>query len=118
MRVSCSIVVHTSPMQTQSTSSGVSALITGSSSAAAFSSGLGRWLRMSSHAQRATSVVTAIQPPQSSSSVTQRAIRNPPSAVMNQPEMTAITPVMRYTALSRPQVRSASDEPMATMNTT
>ena len=37
---------------------------------------------------------------------------------MNQPEMTAITPVMRYTALSRPQVRSASDEPMATMNTT
>ena len=119
MRVTCSIVVQTSPMQTQSTSSGVSALTTGNSlvSAALICSTL-RWLRTSSHAQSATSTVTAIQPPHSRSSVTPKAIRNPPSAVMNQPEMTAITPVMRYTALSRPQVRSASDEPMATMNTT
>ncbi len=43
---------------------------------------------------------------------------NPASAVTNQPVMTVITPVMRYTALSRPHARSASDEPMATMNTT
>ncbi len=47
-----------------------------------------------------------------------KAIRNPPSAVMNHPATTVITPVMRYTALSRPQVRSASDEPIATMKQT
>ena len=60
---------------------------------------------------------TAIAVAASSISVSpdQKAIRNPPSAVMNHPDMTVITPVMRYTALSRPHARSASDEPIATM---
>ena len=36
----------------------------------------------------------------------------------NHPEITVITPVMRYTALSRPQALSAREEPIATMNVT
>ena len=113
------IVVQTSPMQARITSSGVSAVSTGwSFASASLSSGVLRWLRISSQAQRAVSAATAIHPPQSSRAVVARAMRNPPSAVMNHPEMTAITPVMRYTALSRPHERSASDEPMATMKTT
>ena len=64
-------------------------------SASSFSSGVLRWLRMSSQAQMAVSATAAIHPPQSSSSVTPSAMTNPPSAVMNHPEMTAITPVMR-----------------------
>ena len=50
---------------------------------------------MSSQAQMAVSTTAAIHPPQSSSSVTPSAMTKPPSAVTNQPEMTAITPVMR-----------------------
>lgn len=39
-------------------------------------------------------------------------------AVMNHPPMTLNTPVMRNTAESRPQARSASEVPIATMNVT
>ena len=39
-------------------------------------------------------------------------------AVMNQPPMTVSTPVMRNTALSRLQARSASEDPIATMKVT
>ena len=39
-------------------------------------------------------------------------------AVMNQPPITDNTPVMRYTALSRPQARSANEVPIATMKAT
>ena len=39
-------------------------------------------------------------------------------AVMNQPPMTEMTPVMRNTALSRPHALSASEVPMATMKVT
>ena len=39
-------------------------------------------------------------------------------AVMNQPEITVSTPEIRYTADSRSQAPSASDEPMATMKVT
>ena len=39
-------------------------------------------------------------------------------AVMNQPPITVSTPVMRNTALSRPQARSDNDEPMATIKVT
>ena len=119
MRVTSCIVAQTSPMQAQSTSSGVSAPSSGSRAAAScFSSGVLRWLRTSSQAQKAVRATAAIQPPQSSRAVTPRAMTKPPRAVTNQPEMTAMTPVMRYTALSRPHERSASDEPIATMKTT
>lgn len=37
---------------------------------------------------------------------------------MNQPPITDNTPVMRYTALSRPQARSANEVPIATMKAT
>ena len=37
---------------------------------------------------------------------------------MNQPPTTETTPVTRYTALSRPQARSAREEPIATMKVT
>ena len=47
-----------------------------------------------------------------------RAIRKPPTAVMNHPATTVMTPEMRYTALSRPQALSASDDPIATMKQT
>src|SRR5574344_800695 len=40
------------------------------------------------------------------------------TAVRNQPPITDKTPVMRNTALSRPQARSASEEPIATINVT
>ena len=43
---------------------------------------------------------------------------NAANAVKNQPEITVITPVMRYTALSLPQALSAREEPMATMKVT
>ena len=43
---------------------------------------------------------------------------NAAKAVKNHPEITVITPVMRYTALSRPQALSAREEPIATMNVT
>ncbi|CDA42478.1 unknown [Prevotella sp. CAG:5226] len=43
---------------------------------------------------------------------------NATPAVMNQPPITVSTPVMRNTAVSRPQARSANDEPMATMKVT
>ncbi len=46
-------------------------------------------------AASAVRAATAIHPPHSSRAVTASAMRNPPSAVMNHPEMTAITPVMR-----------------------
>ena len=97
MRVTSCIVVQTSPMQAHSTSSGVSAVSSGSRafSASSFSPGVLRWLRTSSQAQSAVRAATAIQPPHSSRAVTASAMRNPPSAVMNHPEMTAITPVMR-----------------------
>ncbi len=39
-------------------------------------------------------------------------------AVTNHPATTVITPEMRYTALSRPHARSASDDPIATMKQT
>ena len=38
--------------------------------------------------------------------------------VMNHPATTVMTPEMRYTALSRPQALSASDDPIATMKQT
>ena len=84
-------------MQAHSTSSGVSAVSSGSSSfsASAFSSGVLRWLRTSSQKQSSVSAATAIQPPHNNRAVTASAIRNPPSAVMNHPEITAMTPVMR-----------------------
>ena len=43
---------------------------------------------------------------------------NAAPAVINQPPITVITPVMRNTALSRVQARSAKLEPMATINVT
>ena len=74
------------------------------------------WMSMYPH----NSVMTmkAGVPPEISASPTTKAIRNPPSAVMNHPATTVITPEMRYTALSRPHARSASDEPIATMKQT
>ena len=42
----------------------------------------------------------------------------PAMAVTNHPVTTTITPVMRYTALSRPQALSASDEPIDTIKMT
>ena len=47
-----------------------------------------------------------------------RAMMNPPMAVENHPTITVMTPVMRYTALSRPHALSASDDPIATMKHT
>ena len=43
---------------------------------------------------------------------------NAAPAVINHPPITVITPVMRYTAVSRPQARSAKEEPMAIINAT
>ena len=70
------------------------------------------------NAQSAAMASTAIVPPYISAIDTTNAITKAISAVRNQPEMTASTPVMRYTALSRPHARSASELPMATMNVT
>ena len=41
-----------------------------------------------------------------------------PIAVPNQPPITFNTPATLYTALSRPQARSAKDVPIATINVT
>lgn len=41
-----------------------------------------------------------------------------PKAVKNHPEITVITPVMRYHGAVRPQALSAREEPIATMNVT
>jgi hypothetical protein len=49
---------------------------------------------------------------------TNEATVNAMSAVKNQPEITVITPVIRYTALSLPQARSAREEPIATIKVT
>ena len=49
---------------------------------------------------------------------TKAAIMNAAPAVMNQPPTTETTPVTRYTALSRPHARSASEVPIPTMNVT
>ncbi len=47
-----------------------------------------------------------------------KAMTNAPRPVMNHPMTTVTTPEMRYTAVSRPHARSASDEPIATMKVT
>ena len=49
---------------------------------------------------------------------TMKAARLAANAVRSQPPITVSTPVMRYTALSRPQARSAREEPIATMKVT
>ena len=49
---------------------------------------------------------------------TMKQIEKAAPAVMNQPPITDNTPVIRNTALSRPQARSAKDEPIATMKAT
>ena len=46
------------------------------------------------------------------------AIENAVSAVKNQPPITLSTPATRYTALSLPHARSASEVPIATINVT
>ena len=53
-----------------------------------------------------------------SSNPVAKAMAKPPMAVVNHPMTTVMTPVMRYTALSRPHALSASDDPMATMKQT
>ncbi len=57
-------------------------------------------------------------PPRCMRHTTIPAPMNATPAVMNQPPITEMTPVMRNTALSRPQALSASDVPIATMNVT
>ncbi len=61
---------------------------------------------------------TTTFPPYVNNNPIPKAIKNPPNAVMNHPLTTVITPEIRYTALSRPQARSASDDPIATINPT
>ena len=73
---------------------------------------------MSIHPQSTVMTMKAGGPPYIRARPTTKAMRNPPSAVMNHPATTVMTPDMRYTALSRPQARSASDEPIATMKLT
>ena len=53
-----------------------------------------------------------------SSNPVAKAMAKPPMAVVNHPMTTVMTPVMRYTALSRPHALSASDDPMATIKQT
>ena len=74
------------------------------------------WIIIYTH--NAERMPNAIQPPHISSAPTANAMRKPPIAVTNQPIITVITPVIRYTALSRPHARSASDEPIATIKQT
>ena len=50
--------------------------------------------------------------------VTSAQIVKATKAVMNHPPITDSIPVIRYTALSRPQARSASEEPIATIKVT
>ena len=68
------------------------------------------------HSREMMSATTV--PPYISASPTRYAMMNAPNPVMNQPAMTVITPVILYTALSRPHARSASEVPIATMNVT
>ena len=65
-----------------------------------------------------TTKASAHSCPHTSNAVTTKEATQAMSAVTNQPIMTIITPLMRYTALSRPHTRSLSDEPIETMNTT
>ena len=57
----------------------------------------------------------ALTPITLSSSANEAAERKAMSAVANHPRITRTTPDTRYTALSKPQARSASEVPMATM---
>ena len=61
---------------------------------------------------------TATHLPMKMQSIVQQVMMKAQAAVRNQPEMTVITPEMRYTALSLSQAPSANDEPMATMKVT
>ena len=60
----------------------------------------------------------AIVPPYIRPNATRADTLKATTAVRNHPLITVNTPEMRYTALSRPQALSASDEPIATINVT
>ena len=72
----------------------------------------------SAHALNSTATARPQSPPHMSTEPMQNDSMKPMMAVRNQPIITTMTPVTRYTALSRPHARSASDEPIDTMNTT
>ena len=76
------------------------------------------WLRISMKTARPISARMATVPPKWIISATKKQMVNAAPAVMNQPPITLSTPVMRNTAESRPQARSASDVPMATIKVT
>ena len=57
-------------------------------------------------------------PPKYITETTNAAAMKAAPAVMNQPPITLSTPVMRKTAVSRPQARSANEVPIATMKVT
>ena len=70
-------------------------------------------------ASPATTIITATAfPPKCIRMTIMNAQVNATPAVMNHPPMTESTPVTLNTALSRLHARSASEEPMATMNVT
>ena len=77
-----------------------------------------RLLRTSIHPQRSDTAMIAGLPPYMRANPTAKAIVKAPTPVTNHPDTTVITPVIRYTALSRPQALSASDEPIETMKQT
>ena len=76
------------------------------------------WLRISVNIARPISAMIANVPPKWITIATKKQMVNAAPAVMNQPPITLSTPVIRNTAESRPQARSASEVPMATMNVT
>ena len=65
-----------------------------------------------------TIAMAAHTPPKYMIRAMAKAIRKAAPAVINQPPTTESTPVIRNTALSRPQARSANDVPIATINVT
>ena len=64
------------------------------------------------------SATIATKPPKFIVAAMMIAMMKAAPAVMNQPPITDITPVRRPTALSRPQARSAREDPIATMKVT
>ena len=63
-------------------------------------------------------ITAATTPPKFMAMATKKQAVKATPAVMNQPPMTVSTPVMRNTALSRLQARSANEVPMATIKVT
>ena len=76
------------------------------------------WLRISENIAKPISAMMANVPPKWIIMATKKQMVNAAPAVINQPPITLSTPVIRNTAESRPQARSAREVPMATMKVT